>query len=170
MLRFLFAVLFLLNSFLAYPEANPTPGSTPKLKLPDQDLVIADRIKCEKKCGPVPRLIDLPSPDEIGFDSEVAKLVKFNKCIDKCGALKNHVDKRIKELDVQPTISSLQKELNACQSQLAIIQEKEPKVYNKLKRDFKKVDERIKHRVCEDAAGLYVDGEDNCYKSGAVSK
>ena len=95
--------------------------------------------KCAKKCGNAPRLVDLPAIDEVNFTSEVAKATNWNKCMDKCGALKMHIDKRVKELSIQqpPTMSSLMADLSYCQSKLQLLEEAEPKVYNKLFRDLK---------------------------------
>jgi hypothetical protein len=103
------------------------------------------RLDCEKKCGDAPRLIDLPSKDdERLYEAEMARVVRYNQCIDKCN-IREHLDERIKALSVQPTIDSLQKELHTCESQLAILQEKEPSVYDKLQREFKKIEENGGH-------------------------
>lgn len=98
--------------------------------------------ECAKKCGNAPRLVDLPAIDEVNFISEVAKATNWNKCMNKCNALRVHVDERKKDLEGQgPTIASLIKELNACQSQLQLVQEKGPTINSTLTRDVQKLKE-----------------------------
>ena len=94
-----------------------------------------DAVGCEDSCQKDLIRTDRPTSGNSAYDLED----KYYKCFKQCASIGEHVKERIKELAVQPTISSLQKELNACQSQLQIIQEKEPRVYDKLQREFKKI-------------------------------
>lgn len=100
-------------------------------------------LKCEKKCGEAPRLIDLPDPSDSDYESFLSRVQVFNTCIDKCGdpKRKRQSDKKVKKLDFQPSIEMINEELIACQTQLQIIQDKEPKVYDKLQRELKKIQE-----------------------------
>lgn len=105
---------------------------------------------CVSKCGEVPHWEDEDNNIRPEPQVFVNRVKRYNQCIDECKVDKKHVDKRLKELAVQePTIESLKKELNACQSQLQLVQEKEPKIYNKLIRDYKSIDDKAEYDRCD---------------------
>lgn len=82
-------------------------------------------------------------------------LIEYYGCMDACKkpGEASHTQVKMKKLPDRPTIDLLQKELSACDSQLALIQEKEPSVYNKLKREFKNLQEYYNRDATDTGAG-----------------
>ena len=99
--------------------------------------------ECAKKCGKAPRLIDLPAPYEIGFDSAISTALQYNRCLNNCGMLskKNDISQRTKEMILLGNNSVILKELDSCKSKIQILQEKQPNVFDRLMRDVKQINE-----------------------------
>ncbi len=107
------------------------------------DLKKDPREFCDIKCDPTDLVTDesIKRSRNANEASLYQFMIEYYAYLDDCRKDNKHTEARVKEVSVQPTISSLQKELNACKSQLQIIQEKEPRVYDKLQREFKKIKE-----------------------------
>lgn len=117
------------------------------------DVTKEPREFCVKNCDPhgVITGARVKKSKQASDEGEMAwqDVQEYGVCLEKCQSTKQHVQGRIKELAVQPSISSLQKELSSCQYQLRIMEGQDPKVFNNLLRSAKEFEKIYHENNCD---------------------